>query len=118
MAAPLPRPPQRVDPSIFRKSAFDTGRVFPKRTLKMTERSLAMKELDEVLDDLVTLLKNPEVGAELAAQGVNASLAIVGAEGLLAYVHGEKARAVEDWLTVAEEVRARLAVATAESETN
>jgi hypothetical protein len=84
----------------------------------MTDRSLAMKELDEVLEDLVTLLKKPEVGADLAASGVNVSLAIVAAEGLLAYVHGDKARAVEDWLTVAEEVRARLAASSAESEAN
>jgi hypothetical protein len=70
-----------------------------------------MKELDEVFDDLVTLLKNPDVGAELTARGVNVSLAIVGAEGLLAYVHGEKARAAEDLSTVAEEIATRMAAA-------
>lgn len=74
----------------------------------MSERSLAMKELDDVFEDLVTLLKNPEVGAELTAQGVNVSLAIVGAEGLAAYVHGQKARAAEDLAVVAEEIAARM----------
>jgi methylthioribose-1-phosphate isomerase len=58
----------------------------------MSDQPLPLKELDEVFEDLVTLLKNPEVGAALTARGVNVSLAIVGAEGLAAYVHGEKAR--------------------------
>lgn len=71
--------------------------------------SIAMKELDEVFEDLVTLLKNPEVGAELAKRGVNVSLAIVGAEGLLAYVNGDKTRAADDLSTVAEEIASRAA---------
>ena len=75
----------------------------------MSEQPLALKELDEVFEDLVTLLKNPEVGAALTERGVNISLAIVGVEGLLAYVHGEKERAAEDLETVAEEISARLA---------
>lgn len=75
----------------------------------MSDLPLALKELDDVLEDLVTLLKNPEVGAELTARGVNISLAIVGAEGLAAYVHGDKARAADDLLTVGEEIKARLA---------
>ncbi|MBX3228181.1 MAG: hypothetical protein KIT84_26850 [Labilithrix sp.] len=77
----------------------------------MAERSLAMKELDEVFEDLVTLLKNPEVGAELTARGVNTSLAIVGAEGLAAYVNGDKARAADDLFTVAEEIKSRMGAA-------
>lgn len=71
--------------------------------------SIARKELDEVFEDLVTLLKNPEVGAELTSDGVNISLAIVGAEGLAAYIRGDKERAAEDLGTVAEEIAARLA---------
>jgi len=74
----------------------------------MSEQSMAMKELDDVFEDLVTLLKNPEVVAELTERGINTSLALVGAEGLAAYVHGEKARAAEDLSTVAEEIAARL----------
>ena len=74
----------------------------------MSDQPLALKELDEVFEDLVTLLKNPEVGAELTARGVNVSLAIVGAEGLAAYVHGEKERAADDLLTGGEDIKARL----------
>ena len=74
----------------------------------MAGESIAMKELGEVLDDLDTLLKNPDVGTELAARGVNTSLAIVAAEALRAYLDGDKARAHEDFETVAEEIRTRL----------
>jgi hypothetical protein len=75
----------------------------------MSEEAIALKELDEVFEELVMLLKNPVVGAALTARGVNVSLAIVGTEGLLAYVHNDKARAVDDLGTVAEEIAARLA---------
>lgn len=78
--------------------------------------SMARKELDEVFEDLVTLLKNPEVGAELANDGVNISLAIVGAEGLAAYIRGEKERAADDLGTVAEEITARLAASKVDRE--
>jgi hypothetical protein len=79
----------------------------------MADQPLALKELEEVFEDLVILLKNPEVGAELASRGINISLAIVGAEGLHAYVKGEKARAAEDLATVAEEIASRLAASQA-----
>jgi len=72
-------------------------------------KSLAMKELDDVFEDLVSLLKNPEVVAELTTRGINTSLALVGAEGLQSYVHGDKARAAEDLATVAEEIATRAA---------
>lgn len=75
----------------------------------MADESIAMKELREVFEDLDTLLKNPEVGGELAGRGVNVSLAIVAAEALLAYVSGDKERAAEDFETVAEEIGTRLA---------
>jgi hypothetical protein len=78
----------------------------------MPERSLAMKELEDVFEDLDTLLKNPEVGAELTAIGVNTSLAIVAAEALKAYLDGDKARAAEDFETVAEEISSRLGTTT------
>ena len=68
-----------------------------------------MKELREVFEDLDTLLKNPEVGAELTERGVNVSLAIVAAEALVAYVAGDRERAAEDFDTVAEEIASRLA---------
>jgi hypothetical protein len=74
----------------------------------MADESMAMKELREVFDDLDTLLKNPEVGGELTARGVNVSLAIGAAEALLAYVEGDRERAAEDFDTVAEEIGTRL----------
>ncbi len=73
------------------------------------QASLAMKELDEVLEDLVTLLKNPEVGGELTTRGINTSLAILAAEGVAAYLRGDKLRAVDDLGTVVEEIASRLA---------
>jgi hypothetical protein len=66
-----------------------------------------LAELDEVLADLTTLLKNPEVTALLAAKRVNASLALVAVDALAAYVHGDRMRAHEDFSTVAEEIAAR-----------
>lgn len=70
-------------------------------------RSRAMREIDEVLDDLDTLLKNNEVGAELAERGVNIALALTAAAGLRAYLHGDKGAAIEDLGTVLEEIAAR-----------
>ncbi len=75
------------------------------------DAGLAMKELREVFEDLDTLLKNPALGGELTARGINVSLAIVAAEALLAYVEGDKARAAEDFSTVAEEIASRAAAA-------
>jgi hypothetical protein len=77
----------------------------------MAGESQAMKELGEVMEDLETLLKNPEVGAELTARGVNVSLALVAADALVAYIEGDRARAAEDFDTVAEEIATRLAAA-------
>ena len=79
----------------------------------MSDESMAMKELREVFEDLDTLLKNPEVGAELTSRGINVSLAIVAAEALLAYVEGDRERAAEDFDTVAEEIATRLAASKA-----
>lgn len=79
----------------------------------MADASIAMKELHEVFADLDALLKNPEVGAELAELGVNVSLSIVAAEALLAYLKGDRERAAEDFSTVAEELESRLRAAKA-----
>jgi hypothetical protein len=74
----------------------------------MKDLPRALRELFETLDDLDTLLKHSEVGAELADRGVNVSLALVAASGLRAYVEGRKAAAAEDLLTAGEEIRGRL----------
>lgn len=73
----------------------------------MNDGARAKKELFEVLDDLETLLKHPDLSAELAPQRVNTSLALVAAMGLRAYLSGDRAAAVEDLSTAAEEIAAR-----------
>jgi hypothetical protein len=72
----------------------------------MTSPPLA--ELDDVLDELDSLLKNPDVESELAGRGVNTSLAMTIAEGLRAYVRGDKANAVLELETATEEIAARM----------
>ena len=67
-----------------------------------------LNELDELLDELDQLLKNPDVGSELAAKGVNTSLAMTLAYGLRAYVHGDKEQAVLELGTATEEIAARM----------
>ncbi|MEO6419260.1 MAG: hypothetical protein ABIP39_07635 [Polyangiaceae bacterium] len=75
----------------------------------MDTKNKALAELEDVFDELDVLLKNPEVGAALAEKGVNVSLAMVAADGLRAYLQGNKARAHEDLSTAAEEIASRLA---------
>jgi hypothetical protein len=70
-------------------------------------------ELDEVFDELEVLLKNPDVGAELTAAGVNVSLAMTLAEGLRAYVHGDKSTALLELGTATDEIAARMSSASA-----
>jgi hypothetical protein len=73
----------------------------------MTKTALA--ELDEVFAELDTLLKNPDAGAELADRGVNVSIAMTLADGLRAYVHGDKDKALLELGTATEEIATRLA---------
>jgi hypothetical protein len=67
------------------------------------------RELDALLDDLTSLLKNGDVIAALTSRGVNASIALCAASGLSAYMKGRKAEAAEDFATAAEEIRGRFA---------
>jgi hypothetical protein len=69
---------------------------------------IADKELDELMEELDALLKNPDVGARLTARGVNTSLALLVADALHAYLKGNKREAAEDLSTAAEEIAARL----------
>ncbi|CAN5284089.1 hypothetical protein BH09MYX1_BH09MYX1_49400 [soil metagenome] len=71
--------------------------------------SIAASALDQIFEDLAQLLKNPDVITLLADRGVNASLALLAADGLQAYLRGEKARAAEDFSDFAHEVRSRIA---------
>jgi hypothetical protein len=75
----------------------------------------ALDEIDELFDELHTLLKNPDVGAELADAGVNISLAMVAADGLRAYLHADKAHALLELETVVEEIGARMAASGGDS---
>jgi hypothetical protein len=77
----------------------------------MVDVGASLHELSDLLSELETLLKNPDVGAALAERGVNVSLALVAANGLRAYLTGDKKLAAEDFDTVAEEIATRLEVA-------
>ena len=68
------------------------------------------REIDAVLGELDDLLKNGDVSARLAEKGINASLALLAAQALSAYLRGEKAQAAEDFQAVSEEIRDRLAL--------
>jgi len=61
-----------------------------------------------LLREVESLLKHPTVSVELGQRGVNASLAILAAQALTAYVEGNRVQALDDFSTVAEEIRARL----------
>jgi hypothetical protein len=74
----------------------------------MVDVKASLHELEDLLTELETLLKNPDMGAALAARGVNVSLALVGTEGLRAYLNGDKERAAEEYETLAEEISERL----------
>jgi hypothetical protein len=74
------------------------------------------QRLDSLLGELQQLLKAPEVGLGLGARGVNTSIALLAAQGLQAYVHGNKAQAVDDLATAAEELGARLELARKQSQ--
>ena len=76
-----------------------------------------LEELSDALQDIETLLKNPDVESALAAKGVNSSLAMVVLDGMRAYVEGDKAKAAEELGTFAEEVKGRLALSSGQ-ETN
>jgi hypothetical protein len=66
------------------------------------------RELTELMAELVSMLKNPDVVAALTKRGVNASLALLAVDGVGAYLVGDKQQAAEDLKTVGEEIEARL----------
>jgi hypothetical protein len=80
----------------------------------VADRGLA--ELDDVIDELEVLLKTPEVGAALVERGVNVSLALVLADGVRAYLAGDKAKALLELGTATDEIAARMARARGEPE--
>jgi hypothetical protein len=69
--------------------------------------SMAMREMEEVLDDLETLLKTNDLGVELSDRGVNVALALTAVAGLRSYIRGDKMEALSDLGTVVEEIASR-----------
>jgi hypothetical protein len=67
-------------------------------------------EIDDVFEELEVLLKNPDVGAELAGRGVNISLAMTLADGMRAYLRGDKEKALLELGTATDEIAARMAL--------
>jgi hypothetical protein len=74
----------------------------------MSDAETAGDELAEILDELDSVLKRPEVAGHLTARGINTSLALLIADGLRAYIEGRKKDAADDLSTAAEEIAARL----------
>jgi hypothetical protein len=72
--------------------------------------SMAMRELEEVFEDLETLLKHNDVGTELAARNINISLALTAVAGLRSYLKGDRIAALDDLGTVVEEIASRAGV--------
>jgi hypothetical protein len=61
-----------------------------------------------MLEEVEALLKDARLSLDFGRRGVNTSLALLGVQGLMAYLRGEKIRAADDLSTVADEIRARL----------
>ena len=77
---------------------------------KGSERAaLVLKEIDQLFDELDDLLKNEDVQQVLGELAVNSSLALLAADGLRAYLKGDKESAIEDLATAAEEIAQRYA---------
>jgi hypothetical protein len=68
-----------------------------------------LSELEDVFDELNTLLKNPDAGALLAERGVNVSLALTLADGLHAYLQGDKDKTLLELGTALDEIASRMA---------
>ena len=79
-----------------------------KRTTSDVE-ALVNREVDGLFDEIDALLKNADVAVVLADRRVNSSIAMVVADGLRAYLKGEKEKAIEDLSTAVEEITQRYA---------
>jgi hypothetical protein len=74
------------------------------------DRLKELEELEALLGRLEALLKSSELGAALAERGVNVALALTLADGVRAYLEGDKAKAVLELGTATDEIAARLAL--------
>lgn len=77
---------------------------------KLSDRAaLVLKEVDQLFDELDELLKNEDVQHTLSELKVNSSIALLAADGLRAYLKGDKEAAMDDLSTAAEEIAQRFA---------
>jgi hypothetical protein len=74
----------------------------------VSERRDSSAAAIRMLEEVEAMLKDVQLALDFGRRGVNTSLALVGVQGLMAYLRGEKARAADDLSTVADEIRARL----------
>lgn len=74
----------------------------------MAEHHGSIAAAQRLLREVESLVKHPSVSVELGQRGVNASIAILAVQALTAYFEGNRARALDDFATVTEEIRARL----------
>lgn len=87
-------------------------RVMGEDAKKRTSGDLGAKidrEVEGLFDEVDDLLKNPEVAVVLSERRVNSSIAMLVADGLRAYLKGEKEQAIEDLSTAVEEITQRYA---------
>ncbi|GAC1354738.1 MAG: hypothetical protein NVS3B10_06180 [Polyangiales bacterium] len=73
--------------------------------------ALVRREIDALFDELDDLLKNRDVALVMSQRRVNTSIAMLVADGLRAYLQGEKEKAIEDLSTAVEEITQRYAQA-------
>jgi hypothetical protein len=81
----------------------------PKKKPLSEKAALVLKEVDQLFDELDDLLKNPDVQTALGELKVNSSIALLAADGLRAYLKGDKEQAMEDLSTASEEIAQRFA---------
>jgi hypothetical protein len=75
----------------------------------MSDQHGSVAAVSRLLREIEALLKHPSITIELGHRGVNASVTLLAIQGLTAYVEGNRHQASEDFATVAEEIRTRLA---------
>ncbi|MEZ4301840.1 MAG: hypothetical protein R3B70_43295 [Polyangiaceae bacterium] len=93
----------------------DLGQDDLLKTIEMRAAHLdPTSEIEALLGELDDLLKNGDVVAALSARGINSSVALLAAQGLSAYLRGEKAQGADDLQAAAEEIRDRLGLQSAE----
>lgn len=63
--------------------------------------------MSRLLTEVEELLKQPSVAFELGKRRVNASIALLAVQGLVAYMNGDERRASDDLQTAFEEIKAR-----------